>query len=130
MQTDFYKVKTGRFYRFERIKNPGDVQKLFKKGRKFSTQGAKLFILDNNSEINRVCFSLPRGFGTAVERNHSKRLSREVFRILKTKIKVGYDFIFLVYSADDTFEVRMKQMNHLFLKACLFKNEKDSLFID
>ena len=75
MDTDL--LKTGFFKREEHIKKPADIQKLFKTGKKFSVKGAKLFFMKNDKNINRIGFPLPRGYGNAVERNRSKRYSRE-----------------------------------------------------
>ncbi|MCQ2593091.1 MAG: ribonuclease P protein component, partial [Treponema sp.] len=82
MQTDF--IQTGFFKREERIKNPADFKKLFKSGQKISIPGAKIFYLKNNLDYNRVGFPLIRGYGNAVQRNLSKRYSREVYRLLKS----------------------------------------------
>ena len=119
METDL--IKTGFFKREERIKNPVTFKNLFKNGKKTSVYGAKLFYLENNLEINRVGFSLPRGYGNAVQRNLSKRYSREVYRLLKTHLNTGYDFILLVYPGNDSFSTRCVQFRTLFEKAGLIK---------
>ena len=75
MGTDL--IRTGTFTRQERVKKYSDIQNLFKKGKRVSVQGAKMFYLPNDTNTNRIAFTLPRGYGNAVERNHSKRLSRE-----------------------------------------------------
>ena len=122
METDL--IKTGFFKREERIKNPVAFKNLFKNGKKTSVYGAKLFFLENNLEINRVGFSLPRGYGNAVQRNLSKRYSREVYRLLKTHLNTGYDFILLVYPGNDSFSTRCVQFRTLFEKAGLIKEWK------
>lgn len=122
METDL--IKTGFFKREERIKNPVTFKNLFKNGKKTSVYGAKLFFLENNLEINRVGFSLPRGYGNAVQRNLSKRYSREVYRLLKTHLNTGYDFILLVYPGNDSFSTRCVQFRTLFEKAGLIKEWK------
>nr|MCR4789534.1 ribonuclease P protein component [Treponemataceae bacterium] len=67
-------VKTGRFRREEHLKRPTDIKMLFKTGKKVSTKGAKLYYQENQLGINRIAFTLPRGYGNAVQRNKSKRL--------------------------------------------------------
>ena len=120
MKTDFQ--KTGLFKREERIKRPDDIRKLFKEGKKVSTNGAKLFFYANNSEINRICFALPRGYGSSVERNKSKRLSREAYRHLKSHLNTGYDMLILVYPGNDSFHSRCELIRYLFMKASLIKS--------
>ncbi len=118
METDF---KTGFFKRKEHIKNPVDFKKLFKNGKKASVSGAKIFYLENGTEINRVGFPLPHGYGNAVQRNLSKRYSREVYRLLKAHLNIGYDILLLVYPKNDSFHTRCVQFRTLFKKAGLIK---------
>ena len=119
METDL--IKTGFFKRDERIKNPADFKKLFKNGKKISIPGAKLFYLENGLGMNRVGFPLMRGYGNAVERNLSKRYSREVYRLLKSHLNTGYDMLFLIYPGNDSFHSRCDQIRLLCQKAGLIQ---------
>lgn len=112
--------KTGRFSRSERVKKNGDIQILFKKGKRVSTDGAKLFVLPTGRGINRIAFTLPRNYGNAVQRNRSKRLSREAYRRLKSDLKTGYDMVLLTYPGNDSFEQRCAALRCLCGKAGLF----------
>ncbi len=114
-------LKTGRFTRNEHIKRPADIQKLFKHGKRVSVGGAKLFFMLNDQDYNRIGFPLPRGYGNAVERNHSKRLSRETYRFLKTHLNTGYDILFFVYPGNDSFQSRCEKFKTLCQKAGLLK---------
>ena len=114
-------LKTGRFTRDEHIKRPADIQKLFKTGQRISVAGAKLFYALNDRNINRVGFPLPRGYGNAVQRNASKRYSRETYRSFKTHLNTGYDMLFLVYPGNDSFSTRCEQFKTLCQKAGLLK---------
>ena len=114
-------IKTGFFRRDERIKNPADFKKLYKEGKKISIPGAKLFYLENHLEMNRVGFPLIRGYGNAVERNLSKRYSREVYRLLKSHLNTGYDMLFLIYPGNDSFHSRCDQIRLLCQKAGLIQ---------
>lgn len=124
MDTDL--LKTGRFRRNEHIKRPTDIQKLFKTGKKFSTNGAKLFCLENDLGYNRIAFPLPRGYGNAVERNASKRFSRETYRFLKAYLNTGFDILFLVYPGNDSFLSRCAQFKALCKKAGLLRDSEIS----
>ena len=125
METDL--IKTGFFKREERIKNPADFKKLFKCGNKISIPGAKLFFLENNLGMNRVGFPLMRGYGNAVERNLSKRYSREVYRLLKSHLNTGYDILFLIFPGKDSFNSRCEQIRLLCQKAGLLKEDASSI---
>jgi ribonuclease P protein component len=108
-----------RFRREEHLKGRNDIREVFGKGKRFGCRGAKLFVLKNKLPINRICFTFSRGFGTAVERNHSKRLGREAYRSLKPRLKYGYDLILLVYPTDTSLGLneRMEQLKLLFARA-------------
>ena len=121
METDL--IKTGFFTRQERIKNPATFKKLFKSGKKISISGAKLFYLENNLGINRVGFPLIRGYGNAVERNLSKRYSREVYRLIKSHLNTGFDMLILIYPGNDSFHSRCDQIRLLCEKAGLIKHQ-------
>ena len=112
--------KTGSFSGKERIKKSGDIQRLFKKGKRVHTDGAKLFFACTGADANRIAFALPRGFGNAVRRNRCKRLSREAYRLLRADMCTGYDMVLLVYPGSDSFEKRCAQMRDLCGKAGLF----------
>ena len=114
-------IKTGFFRRDERIKNPADFKKLYKDGKKISIPGAKMFYLENHLEMNRVGFPLIRGYGNSVERNLSKRYSREVYRLLKSHLNTGYDMLILIYPGNDSFSTRCEQIRSLCQKAGLLK---------
>ncbi len=120
METDLF--KTGRFKREEHIKRPADIHKIFKSGKKQSIFGAKLFYAPNSLEINRIAFILPRGYGNAVERNTSKRYSRETYRLFKAHLNTGYDILFLVYPGNNSFHSRCEQFKTLCRKAGLLKD--------
>ena len=115
-------LKTGRFTKEEHIKRPADIQKLFKTGKKVSIAGAKLFYMLNDRNINRIGFALPHGYGNAVDRNKSKRCSRETYRTFKTYLNTGYDMLFLVYPGNDSFHSRYVQFKTLCQKAGLLKD--------
>jgi len=110
-------VKTGRFTRNEHVKSSCEIKKLLRTGKKASVDGAKLFYSTNQLGVNRIAFALPRGYGNAVQRNKSKRLSRETYRYNKASLKTGYDMILLVYPGRDSFKKRCAQFQSLCQKA-------------
>jgi ribonuclease P protein component len=106
-----------RFTRDEHLKKRDDISAVFKKGKCVSCQGAKLFILQNELGRNRIAFTFARKFGNAVERNRSRRISREAYRHLKSTMHQGFDLVLLSYPMDDiSVEERMKQLISLFKK--------------
>jgi ribonuclease P protein component len=95
-----------------------------KKGVRFSVRGAKLFVLANGLQHNRIAFTFARKFGIAAERNRARRLGREAWRRLRKSIASSYDFVLLVYpDAKDTekCQERLFQLGLLLKKAEVFK---------
>ncbi|MBQ9538809.1 MAG: ribonuclease P protein component [Treponema sp.] len=114
--------RTGPFKRNEHIKKAREISKLYKQGNKVGTWGAKLFYKENGLPLNRIAFTLPRGYGRAVDRNKSKRLSREAYRFYKSHLNTGYDLLLLVYPGNDSFHTRCGQLKTLCRKAGLMKD--------
>ena len=112
--------KTGTFSGEQRVKKNGDIQNLFKKGKRVSTDGAKLFFLFTGRSESRIAFTLPRGYGNAVCRNRCKRISREAYRALKADLKPGYDKVLLVYPGHNSFKELYAKIRYLCAKAGLF----------
>jgi ribonuclease P protein component len=118
-------VKRSGFSKAERLVRSATIQTVFRKGKKYSCDGAKLFVLANGMERNQVVFTFPRGYGNAVQRNHSRRLSRESYRLMKHSISAGYDFTVLIFPGNDEFAARQGQLERLFKKAGLWSEHHD-----
>ncbi|MDR1287181.1 MAG: ribonuclease P protein component [Treponema sp.] len=110
----------------ERLRGKKEIGRVFRDGRRFGSAGAKLFVLDNGCEYNRICFTFPRKYGNAVERNRARRLGREAYRKLRPRLKSGFDLVLLVYPPreDETFPSRKEQLAVLFTRAGLFMETK------
>ena len=87
-----------------------------------SCPGVKLFSLRNGLPHNRIAFAFPRKYGTAVERNRSRRLSREAYRLMRNELRKGFDLVLLVYPGRDNFSTRTNQLRGLFHRAGLFNS--------
>jgi len=115
-------VETGPSFRFprkEKLKGRNEIREVFSRRKGISCSGAKLLTIGNGLPYNRIAFTFSRKFGKAVERNYSRRLSREVYRQLRNELLKGYDMVLLVYPGRDAFPVRMGQMRELFSRAGL-----------
>jgi len=118
-------VKTGSSFRFprqEKLKGREEIREVFNRRRSVSCPGAKLFILGNGLQYNRIAFTFSRKFGNAVQRNHSRRLSREAYRKLRNDLRIGHDLVLLTYPGRDIYSVRIKQLEQLFKCAGLMNS--------
>jgi ribonuclease P protein component len=110
----------------EHLKGKVEIREVFSRGKKIGCPGAKLFVLKNGLEYNRICFTFPRKFGNAVERNRARRLGREAYRLIRPRLRTGFDMTLLVFADDASNSVpkadlayRMKQLEFLTAKAGL-----------
>lgn len=104
----------------ERLCGAGRIRELFKTGTRYSCGGAKLFVLPNKLPYNRFVCTFKRHYGSAVQRNKARRLSKEVYRLMKYQLKTGSDIVLLVFPGNDTFFMRARQLGCLFKKADMF----------
>ena len=114
-----------RFPRKEKLKGRNEIRDVFSRRKAVSCSGAKLLTLRNGLSYSRIAFTFSRKFGNAVERNYSRRLSREVYRQLRNELVAGYDLVLLVYPGQDVFSVRMGQMRGLFSRAGLLMSSRN-----
>lgn len=113
-------MQRSRFSKNDRLKRSSEIQNVFRKGKKYSCDGAKLFVLSNELGRKRIVFTFPRGYGNAVERNFSRRLSREAYRLIKKYVLDGFDLTVLIFPGQDSFKKRIEQITYLIRKAGLW----------
>ncbi|MCX7843334.1 MAG: ribonuclease P protein component [Clostridia bacterium] len=108
------------------LKKNHEFQRAYKKGKFFVGKFIVLYILANNSDVNRLGITVSRKYGKAVRRNRIKRLIRESYRLFEGLLKRGYDVVFVARStemAPGFLEIR-KEMKFLFKKLDVFDQEK------
>jgi len=108
------------FPKEERLCGAERIRVLLKKGSRYSCSGAKLFVLPNKLPYNRFVCTFKRHYGSAVQRNRARRLSKEVYRQMKSRLTTGQDILLLVFPGSDTFFLRTRQLGCLFKKANMF----------
>ena len=118
-----------QFTREERLKARNEIREVFSRGKRYVSKGdagyggAKLFVLKNSLNRNRICFTFSRGFGNAVKRNRAKRLGREAYRSLKPRLSAGNDMILLAFpgEARPTLAGHTEQLQSLLSRAGLLQ---------
>ena len=134
-----------RFRREEHLKGRNEIREVFGKGKQFSCNGAKLFVLTNDLPHNRVCFTFSKfskgsqvanksqsskssliSVWNAVARNRARRLGREAYRLLSPRLSGCHDLILLVYPETElkknmALSDRTGQLEFLFSRAGLLK---------
>jgi len=82
---------------FIRLRSPGDFRKVYASGRRYESRLMTAFVRPNGLEHNRLGITASRkAIGNAVERNRSKRLLREAFRLSQVALEgldIRYDWV-------------------------------------
>jgi ribonuclease P protein component len=107
----------------ERLKRTTDLDSVFAVGKRKSCSGARVVYKPNGLDYSRFAVCPVRRYGKAVERNRVKRIFRELFRIMKDRIKSGYDIVLVAYPGNDTYKIRKEQFVFLLEKENLFRKE-------
>lgn len=107
------------------LKKNYEFKKVYNHGKSFADSYLVMFILKNNLGINKVGFSVSKKVGKSVIRNRVKRRLKENYRLSHSKLKIGYNIIFLsrVRANEADYNTLSNSMNKLFKKADLIKKQ-------
>jgi ribonuclease P protein component len=75
----------------DRVRRRPEFERAYKTGIRAHGRFMTLFVVANGTATSRLGVAATRKLGSAVERNHAKRLSRELFR--RHRVAVGIDII-------------------------------------
>ena len=114
-------MSTYSFSKRERLSCRRRIELVFKKGKRYSSEGVSLFVLPNELEYNRFLCTFRRGFGNAVERNRVRRVFKEVYRQNKSSFKTSFDIVFLLScksrKVEDDFSMHVESFVKMLRKA-------------
>lgn len=77
------------------LKENRDFRRLYGKGKSFVSPVVVTYVMKNRCKRVRYGITTSKKIGKAVQRNRSRRVIREAFRLLSPQIKPGYDFVFV-----------------------------------
>lgn len=75
------------------LKKNADFRKVYRKGRSKADHFLVLYVLPNDTDINRLGISVSKKVGNSVVRHHLTRLVRESYRLHEDSYRKGYDFV-------------------------------------
>lgn len=108
------------------LKKNYEFKKVFQKGKVYKLKNIKVFISKNNLGENRIGIAVSVKADKAVRRNRIKRLIRENYRIMRTKLKKGYNIVFLWNKDSNIKEMNFnkieEELTKIFIKANMFKD--------
>lgn len=87
-----------------KLKKNYEFKKILTKGKYYSGHYLDVFVIKNNSDINKIGIAVGVKVAKAVKRNRIKRLIFENYRLLEEKLDNGYQIIFLWKKKRDVYE--------------------------
>jgi len=79
----------------ESLKKNRDFQNVYKNGNSYANKYLVMYVLNNNSEKNRIGISVSKKVGNSVIRHHLTRLIRESYRLHEDMFNSGLDIVII-----------------------------------
>ncbi|MBE5938325.1 MAG: ribonuclease P protein component [Lachnospiraceae bacterium] len=100
---------------FIHIKKNSDFQRVYKNGKSLANRYLVMYVMNNNSNENRVGISVSKKVGNSVTRHRITRLIRESFRLNDNLFENGYDIVIIarVSAKGKSFEEICSAIIHL-----------------
>lgn len=119
-------------YKTKMLKKNYEFRRVLSKGNYYSGKYIEAVIISNNKNNNLLGIAISTKTGKAVQRNRVKRLIRENYKNIESRIKDGQNIVFLWKKNKNIKEVIYtdikEDINFIFDKAKIFlvdKNEKN-----
>ena len=77
----------------ESLKKNRDFQNVYKKGRSYANRLLVMYVLENQTDCNRIGISVSKKVGNSVIRHHLTRLIRESYRLHEDMFNNGLDIV-------------------------------------
>lgn len=79
----------------ESLKKNRDFQKVYKQGKSYANKYLVMYVLENQTERNRIGISVSKKVGNSVIRHHVTRLIRESYRLQEDMFNSGLDIVII-----------------------------------
>lgn len=79
----------------ESLKKNSDFQLVYKNGNSYANRYLVMYVMDNQSEKNRIGISVSKKVGNSVIRHRIKRLIRESYKMNEEKFCKGFDLVII-----------------------------------
>ena len=99
----------------ESLKKNKDFQTVYRQGKSYANKYLVLYIMENQTEKNRIGISVSKKVGNSVVRHHLTRLIRESYRLQEECFQRGYDLVIIARQSakDVTYKEMESALIHL-----------------
>lgn len=77
------------------LKKKRDFSRLYNKGKSYVAPSVVVYVLRNRVRQTRIGITTSKKVGNAVERNRARRVIREAYRQLFSRVRPGVDLVFV-----------------------------------
>lgn len=77
----------------ESLKKNRDFQNVYKRGKSYANRLLVMYVLENQTDCNRIGISVSKKVGNSVIRHHLTRLIRESYRLHEDMFNNGLDIV-------------------------------------
>lgn len=82
----------------ESLKKNRDFQNVYRRGKSYANRYLVMYVLENQTERNRLGISVSKKVGNSVIRHHLTRLIRESYRLHEDMFNSGLDIVVIARS--------------------------------
>lgn len=97
-----------------RLLSRSEYEAVYSEGRRRSSKYFAVFLRPNNSDVSRFGWSVKKATGNAVRRNRIRRRLREIVRLHRREIGVGWDIV--VHPRDSVATAEFSELSRDLLK--------------
>ena len=82
----------------ESLKKNRDFKQVYNQGKSYANRYLVMYVLENNTDRNRIGISVSKKVGNSVIRHHLTRLIRESYRLHEDMFNSGLDIVVIARS--------------------------------
>ena len=111
----------------ESLKKHKDFQHVYKKGSSYANKYLVMYVLENQTEGNRLGISVSKKVGNSVVRHRLTRLIRESYRLNEAEFENSLDIVVVArpQAKDRTYQEIESALMHLAGKHCIAGKNND-----
>lgn len=110
------------------MKSSREFANVYENGRSRGNRTLVLYVLRNQTDSNTLGLVVSKKVGNSVVRHRLRRLMKENYRLMESRLNAGYDMIFIAKTSakEATYSEIGEAMTHLLRKSGIIKEDEIS----